>query len=41
MDKLTIELGPKVFSFLGLIMHRIFREAATTVPYKDIFKETE
>jgi hypothetical protein len=22
-------------------MHRIFREAATTVPYKDIFKETE
>jgi hypothetical protein len=41
IDKLAIELGPKTFSFFGLIIHKIFREAATTVPYKDIFNETE
>jgi hypothetical protein len=35
------ELGPTANNALGLSIHRIFREAATTVPYKDIFDDAE
>jgi hypothetical protein len=35
------EVGQKLFNALGLIIHSIFSQAATTVPYKDIFNDTE
>jgi hypothetical protein len=30
-----------MYDALGLIIHRIFNEAAKTVPYKDIFDDPE
>jgi hypothetical protein len=38
---LVKEVGPQVFDALGQIIHRIFSQAATTVPYNDIFNGTE
>jgi hypothetical protein len=38
---IIIQHGPVVFEALGSIIHRIFSHAATTVPYKDIFNDTE
>jgi hypothetical protein len=35
------QTGPKSYQILGQIIHRIFSQAATTVPYKDIFNDRE
>ena len=35
------EVGKIVNDSLGLIIHRIFSHAATTVAYRDIFNDTE
>ena len=35
------EIGKQLFDPYGLIIHRIFSHAATTVPYRDIFNDTE
>ena len=35
------DTGPKSFETLGLILHKIFSHAATTVPYNYIFNDTE
>jgi len=40
-DVLLKEVGQQVFDELGLIIHKIFSNAATKVPYKDIFNDTE
>ena len=33
--------GPKALESLGLILHGIFSHAATTVPYKELFNDTD
>ena len=35
------DIGPKSFDTLGLVIHSIFSHAATTVPYKELFNDTE
>jgi hypothetical protein len=35
------QLGKPTYDALGLIVHTILTEAAKTVPYKDIFDDTE
>ena len=35
------EIGKQLFDSYGLIIHRIFSHAATIVPYRDIFNDTE
>jgi hypothetical protein len=35
------EIGQPAYDALGLHIHRVFSEAAKTVPYKDIFDDTE
>jgi hypothetical protein len=35
------QTGPKAYESLGFIIHKIFREAATTVAYRDVFDDTE
>jgi len=35
------EIGQQLNDSLGLIIHKIFSHAATTVPYRDIFNDTE
>jgi hypothetical protein len=35
------QFGPKGFESIGLIIHRIFSHATTTVPYKELFDDTE
>jgi hypothetical protein len=32
---------PEGFKSIGLLLHNIFSHAATTVPYKDLFNDTE
>ena len=41
LETLMSEVGREVFDALGLVIHRIFSNAATTVAYKDIFNDTE
>jgi hypothetical protein len=41
IDTLVRYVGPTAFDAFGQIIHRIFSQAATTVPYKDIFNDTE
>jgi hypothetical protein len=41
MDTVLSDVGPHVFDSLGLIIHKIFSQAATTVLYKDIFNDIE
>ena len=38
---MLIEFRKQLFDTYGLIIHRIFSHAATTVPYRDIFNDTE
>jgi len=40
-EALLREVGQELFDELGLIIHKIFSNAATVVPYKDIFNDTE
>ena len=35
------EVGQQLYESFGLIIHRIFSHAATIVPYRDIFNDTE
>ena len=35
------EVGNQLYDSFGLIIHRIFSHAATTVAYRDIFNDTE
>jgi hypothetical protein len=35
------QMGQPAHDSLGLSIHRIFREAVKTVPYKDIFEDAE
>jgi hypothetical protein len=35
------DVAPQVFDALGLVVHRIFSHAATTVLYRDLFDDIE
>jgi hypothetical protein len=35
------ELGQPTYDALGLIVHKILSDAAATVPYKDMFDDTD
>jgi hypothetical protein len=40
-DAVMYQVGRDVYDAFGLVIHKIFKESAKTVPYKDIFNDTE
>jgi hypothetical protein len=38
LETVLSDFGPYVFDALGMVIHKIFSHAATTVKYKDIFE---